>query len=74
MYFIKDTQLLNFADNNTISTFSNSVEDLITELEKESEKAIVWFCLKEMVVTQPAITYSKLTIGTLEKDVKYVEI
>ena len=33
-YFIKDVQLLNFADDNTIATFSNSNDDLITELKK----------------------------------------
>ena len=30
-FFIKDAQLLNFADNNTIPTFSNSVDDLISD-------------------------------------------
>ena len=39
-YFIKDTQLLNFADDKTIVTFSNSVDDFITELQKESENTI----------------------------------
>ena len=38
-YFIKDTQFLNFVDDNTIATFSNSVDDLITDLQKESENA-----------------------------------
>ena len=49
-YFVKDLQLLNFADDNTIATFSTSVNDLITDLQKESENAIDWFRLKEMVV------------------------
>ena len=29
-YFIKDAQLLNFADDNTIAAFSNSLDDLIS--------------------------------------------
>ena len=49
-YFIKDVKLLNFADDNTIVTFSNSVDDLITDLHKESESAIDWFYSNEMVV------------------------
>ena len=49
-YFIKDAQLLNFSDDNTISTFSNSVDDLITDLPKESENAIDWFRSNETVV------------------------
>ena len=48
-YFIWDAQLLNFVDDNTIATFSNSADDLITDLQKESENAIDWFCLNEMV-------------------------
>ena len=39
-----------FSDDNTIATFSNSVDDFITELHKESEKAIDWFRRNEMVV------------------------
>ena len=50
LYFIKHAQLLNFADDNMIATFSKSVDDLITDLQKESENAIEWFCSNEMVV------------------------
>ena len=49
-YFIRDAQLLNFADGNTIATFSNSADDLITDLQKESDNAIDWFCSNEMAV------------------------
>ena len=49
-YFIKDAKLLNFANDNTIPTFSNSVDDLITDLQKEPENVIVWFRSNEMVV------------------------
>ena len=31
-YFIKDAELLNFADDSTTAMFSNSVDDLHTEL------------------------------------------
>ena len=48
-YFRKDAQLLNFADDNTIAT-SDSVDDLIIDLHKESENAIDWFRLNKMVV------------------------
>ena len=36
---IKDAQLLNFADDNTIASFSNSLEELITNHQKESKNA-----------------------------------
>ena len=47
-YLIKDTQFFNFANDNTIATFSNSVDELITDLQKESENAID--CSIEIVV------------------------
>ena len=47
-YFIKDAQLLNFANDNTTATFSNSVDDLITDLQKESGND--WFSSNKMVV------------------------
>ena len=43
LYFIKDAQLLNFANGNAITAFSNSVDELIANLQKESENAIDWF-------------------------------
>ena len=49
-YFIKHAQLLHLANNSTIGTFLNSVEDLITELLKESKNAIDWFLSNEIVV------------------------
>ena len=36
-YFIKNAQLSNFADHNTIATFSCNVDELITKLQKDLE-------------------------------------
>ena len=49
-YFIKDAQLLKFTDDNTIATCSNSVDNLINDLQKESENATDWFRSNEMVL------------------------
>ena len=54
-YFIKDAQLERFADENTVSDFSNSVDDLIPDLQKESENAIDWFRSNKMVVNPDKI-------------------
>ena len=64
-YFIKDAQLLNFADDNTIATFSNSVDDLITDIQKESENVIDWFRSNEMVVNRDKA--QSIVINRLEK-------
>ena len=49
LWIIK-TDLLNFADDNTISAAGKTIEDLIYTLETESQKAIERFKLNEMIV------------------------
>ena len=62
-YFIKDAQHLNFADDNAIAIFSNNVDDLITELQKEYEKD--WFSSNEMAVNSDK--FQSIIINRLEK-------
>ena len=40
---IENSELHNFADDNTISCSSETLRDLITNLEIESNKATEWF-------------------------------
>ena len=40
---LENSEIYNFADNNTISSISKEKEALLTTLEKDSEKAIDWF-------------------------------
>ena len=40
---LKMSELYNFADDNTISTASKNMSNLIQTLEKESETAVEWF-------------------------------
>ena len=48
--FMNNSDLLNYADDNTISAWANSLEELILTLESESETAIKWFQDNEMIV------------------------
>ena len=48
--FINDAQLLNFADDNTIAVFSDSVDHLITDLQKHFKNTIGLFLLNKMVI------------------------
>ena len=50
LLWISNSELLNFADDNTISAAENTIEELISTLEKESQAAIDWFVLNEMIV------------------------
>ena len=42
--------MLNFADDNTISAAENTIEKLISTLEQDSQAAIDWFKINEMIV------------------------
>ena len=42
--------MLHFADDNTISAAENTVEKLIFTLEQDSEAAISWFKINEMIL------------------------
>ena len=42
LLWILKSELLNFADDNTISAAENTIEELISTLGKESQAAIDW--------------------------------
>ena len=48
--WITQTDLLNFADDNTISAAEKNIENLISTLEEESQAAVEWFKMNEMIV------------------------
>ena len=49
-YFIKNADVHNFADDNTLTTFAQTVGTLISILESESKIAIDWFETNKMIV------------------------
>ena len=48
--WIAQTDMLNFADDNTISAAEKTMENLISTLEEESQAAIEWFKMNDMIV------------------------
>ena len=42
-YFIKDAKMANYADDNTVYTSKNNIEDLLKSLEDETSVIIDWF-------------------------------
>ena len=48
--WITKTDLLNFADDNTITAAERTIESHISTLETESQAATEWFKLNEMIV------------------------
>ena len=49
-YFILVASAHNFADDNTLASFTKTIENLISILESESEIAINWFKNNHMIV------------------------
>ena len=47
---LRISELYNFADDNTISTASQNMSNLIKILEKESETAVEWFNQNKIIV------------------------
>ena len=50
LLWINTSDIYNFADDNAITYTSESLEDLVKTLEKESEKATEWFRINSMIV------------------------
>ena len=49
LLWISNSELLNFADDNIISVAENTIEELLSILEKESQAAIDWFVSNKMI-------------------------
>ena len=50
LLWISNSELLNFADDNTISAAENTIEELVSTLEKETQAGIDWFVSNKMIV------------------------
>ena len=47
-YFIKETKMANYADDNTIYTVESNIEHLLKPLEKETSLILNWYKINEM--------------------------
>ena len=70
-YFMRHTAST-CCDYDSIATSSDSVDDLITELQKESENVIDWFCSNKMVVNPDKI--QSIISNRLEKFKNYYKL
>ena len=48
--FIESSSTYNFADDNTLSAWANTISDLVHKLESDSNIAIEWFKMNKMIV------------------------
>jgi len=74
-YFIKDTKMANYADDNTLYTTTNNIEDLLKILENETSIILGWFRINEMKSNDDKchlIVSNKETLAlTLGKEIIY---
>ena len=47
-YFIKETKIANYADDNTIYTVDRNIDDLLKILQEETSLILYWFRINEM--------------------------
>ena len=47
-YFIKDTNIANYADDSTLYTVEGNIDDLLNTLENETSLILDWFRINEM--------------------------
>ena len=66
--WITKTDLLNFADDNTITAAERTIENLLSTLETESQAAIEWFKLNEMIVNPEKFQAIVVKINAKMKD------
>ena len=53
IHFIKEVSVVNFADDNTLTHFSNSLPQLIDALEKEAFVALITWLDRNEMITNP---------------------
>ena len=77
-FFIKDAELANFADDNTIYVGSKDLTELLEILRKECETAINWFKTNKMIVNpdkfQSMIISSKKDLSKSVLNINGVEL
>ena len=49
-FLIESSSIHNFADDNTLSAWANTISDLIDKLESDSNIAIEWFKMNKVIV------------------------
>ena len=49
-FFVEFSSIHNFADDNTLSVWANTISDLINKLQSDSNIAIEWFKMNKMIV------------------------
>ena len=47
-YFIKDTNIANYADDSTLYTVDGNIDDLLDRLENETSLILNWFRMNEI--------------------------
>ena len=78
--FLTKVHLANFADDNTLSTSSKNIKEILDILESESNQAIAWFRNNMMIVNPDKFqmiifsTNKSITTETIKVNIDGIEI
>ena len=64
-FFIKKSSTTNFADDNTIYAYGDTLEEVIYKLEEDIQNALYWFGINRMVANP--IKFQLMFLGTKKK-------
>ena len=64
-FFIKKSSTTNFADDNTIYAYGDTIDEVSYKLEEDIENALYWFDINKMVANP--IKFQLMFLGTREK-------
>ena len=64
-FFIKKSSTTNFADDNTLYTYGDTIDEVIQKLEGDIENALYWFDINQMVANPNK--FQLMFLGTREK-------
>ena len=68
IFVMKQSDFSNYADDNTISAWANSIRELVNKLESESEIAIKWFKDNDMIVNPDKFQAIIMNNGKLDQE------
>jgi retron-type reverse transcriptase len=70
-YFIPDSSLYNYADDNTLSYSGYDLDKIINTLEKDSHNLIDWFTLNQMKVNPDKFQAIAIGKNTQSKNISF---
>ena len=70
-HFVSDSSLYNYADDNTLSYFSNNVDSLVDVLQRDSKSLIKWFHSNKMQANPEKFQAMAIGKKTMKQNISF---